>query len=269
MRHCSLRMFAVFVVVLALTGCGFFSRTALKPSRPGQKPAVVRSAAKQLSRMGYTIQAGAFSQVKNAVRLTESLRKEGLDAYYFRHQTEVYKVRLGDFRTEKEARQRAESLKSGGVIEAYYIVSPREYAAAREQEYGTDYIRENLVETAENFLGLPYLWGGTGPEDGFDCSGLTMAVYRHNGLVLPRSSREQSEAGAPVDFDQLRKGDLVFFAIKDGKKVSHVGIYTGDGRFIHAPGRGKVICAESMRSGYFSQRYAGARTYLSVSGPGD
>ena len=264
MRHGLVRIFTVCVLVLSVLGCGILPRSTWKPAPPPEPKQAAKPAAKPLSRMGFTIQAGAFSNVKNAARLTDALRKQGLDAYYFKHDSQIYKVRFGNFPTDTAARKRADSLQHAGVINEYYIVNPRDFTASHQQEYGTDYLREKLVATAETYLGVPYLWGGTNREDGLDCSGLTMAVYQHNGLVLPRSSLEQSEAGLPVERDELRKGDLIFFSIQDAEKISHVGVYTGDGQFIHAPSRGKVICRESLANGYFAKRYAGGRTYLSV-----
>ncbi|GAJ19868.1 unnamed protein product, partial [marine sediment metagenome] len=109
---------------------------------------------------------------------------------------------------------------------------------------------------------FPYQWGGSSVDDGFDCSGLAMAVYQLNGLNLPRSSKEQYRAGIPIKQSQLKKGDLIFFATSRGKKVSHVGIYTGDNKFIHAPRKGKRIRTDSLSNRYFEARYAGAKTYL-------
>ena len=117
------------------------------------------------------------------------------------------------------------------------------------------------LETARKMLGVPYRYGGTDPH-GFDCSGLTMVVYRINGLNLPRSSRQQWKAGKPIGRRQLQKGDLVFFATARGNKVSHVGIYAGGNKFLHAPGRGRRIQTSSLSSKYYSARYVGARSYL-------
>jgi cell wall-associated NlpC family hydrolase len=89
-----------------------------------------------------------------------------------------------------------------------------------------------------------------------------MVVYRLNGLDLPRSSRQQWQVGKRINRRQLQKGDLVFFATSGGKRVSHVGIYTGDGKFLHAPRRGSRIKTSSLSSHYFKTRYVGARTYL-------
>jgi cell wall-associated NlpC family hydrolase len=88
-----------------------------------------------------------------------------------------------------------------------------------------------------------------------------MAAYRLNGLDLPRSSAEQYEKGEPVDRGDLEKGDLVFFSGAGGK-INHVGIYAGDGRFVHAPGRGKTVRYDSLDLPYFRDTYRGARSYV-------
>jgi hypothetical protein len=229
--------------------------TAPPPIRPTPSP-------KELPQLGFTIQVGAFSVVGNAVRLTKSLNRQNLGAFYFLHPSGLYKVRFGDFLTKEDARQRAEKLVSAGVIEEFYIASPEEYPVAKSMVLGKVYLRNEIVSTARSFLDLPYSWGGTSPEEGFDCSGLTMAVYDLNGLKLPRSSKDQFSAGTPIYRNQLLKGDLVFFATSQGKKVTHVGIYTGDGQFIHAPGKDKRIRYDSLLSGYFKSHFLGARTYL-------
>ena len=223
------------------------------------KPRVVK---KELARMGYSIQTGAFSKAENAARFTEDLKQRGLDATYFVAKTGLYKVRFGNYAKREDAVSVAEILKSMGVIEDFYIVNPEDYAVAKSDTRGEDYLRQELVKAAMSFIGVPYLWGGTSAEDGFDCSGLTMTVYQLNGLNLPRTSSDQFNAGGAIDRSDLEKGDLVFFATSGRKKVSHVGIYIGDGRFIHAPRRGKKICVESLSNEYFNKRFLGARSYL-------
>jgi cell wall-associated NlpC family hydrolase len=89
-----------------------------------------------------------------------------------------------------------------------------------------------------------------------------MTVYQLNGLDLPRSTREQYETGTPVERNDLLKGDLVFFTTSGKGKVAHVGVYVGDGRFIHAPGRGKNIRVDYLSRSYYKKRYLGGRTYI-------
>ena len=212
--------------------------------------------------MGYSIQVGAFANLDNAVRLSEALESRGLNAYYFVHKTGLYKVRFGDFPSKESARRKAESIRAAGIIDRYYIVSPGDYADMKSRKYRGSYLRDEIVKTAERFIGVPYRWGGSSADEGFDCSGLTMTVYRLNGLNLPRSSREQYRAGTPISQSKLSQGDLVFFATSGGRRVSHVGLYAGGGKFIHAPKKGKRIRTESLSNSYFRSRYVGARTYL-------
>ncbi len=244
------------VALLFLVGGG----CATKPPSPPKPPPALPG--KEVPRMGYSIQVGAFTTVDNAIRLTESLERQGMSAYYFHHKSGLFKVRFGDYATREAARMKAEALVQAGVFTEYYIVSPEDYALARVRLYGESTVRNEIVETAERFIGLPYQWGGSSAEEGFDCSGLTMAVYQLNGLNLPRSSRDQYSIGDPVGRTELAKGDLVFFATKGREKVSHVGVYAGDDRFIHAPGKGKTIRVDSLAGRYFVARYMGARKYL-------
>jgi peptidoglycan DL-endopeptidase CwlO len=108
------------------------------------------------------------------------------------------------------------------------------------------------VAIAEQYLGVPYVWGGASPS-GFDCSGLTMYVYAQLGVSLPHNAAAQYGMGTAVPRDALEPGDLVFF---DG--LGHVGIYVGGGSFIHAPHTGTVVQISSM-SGWYSSNYVGAR----------
>ena len=226
---------------------------------PPTKPLPAKEA---LARTGYTVQVGAFTVLDNARRLTHELSHKGLNTYYFRHESGLYKVRFGDFPSSEAAQQKAESLLSDSVIKDYFIVRPEDYAVSKQNLLGEDYLRDNLIATAESFIGVEYSWGGSSNDDGFDCSGLTMAVYQMNGLNLPRTSKEQYDAGAAVGKDQMMKGDLVFFVTSQSQKISHVGIYIGNEAFIHAPGKNKKIRKDSLVDSYFRNRFAGARNYL-------
>ena len=241
-------------LLMPIAGCG---------ERPPVPPVPLQAVSeRRLATIGYSIQAGAFTNLDNAVRLVEGLEGKGLNAYYFVHESGLYKVRFGNFPSKQSAQEQAESLRAAGTIDEYYIVSPDDYAAVKERAYGHKYLRFKLVETAERFIGVPYRWGGSSPDAGFDCSGLTMTVYHLNGLNLPRSSKEQVRTGVRIKRSQLSRGDLVFFATSGGGTVSHVGIYVGRNRFIHAPGRGKKIRIDSLSKRYYKSRYAGARTYI-------
>jgi cell wall-associated NlpC family hydrolase len=122
---------------------------------------------------------------------------------------------------------------------------------------------ETIAATALSFLGAPYESGGTGP-DGFDCSGFVQYVYSSAGVALPRSVREQLDVGVPVERD-VRAGDLVFFAI-DGRGVSHVGIATSAGAFVHAPSSRGVVREERLDAPYWATRLVAVRRVI-VSDP--
>jgi cell wall-associated NlpC family hydrolase len=117
------------------------------------------------------------------------------------------------------------------------------------------------VLAAMNYLGVPYQRGGNSADSGFDCSGFTRYIFEHSlGLLLPRRSEQQAhEAGLKnVAREELRPGDLVFFNTLR-RAFSHVGIYIGEGRFIHSPRAGGVVRIEDMRQAYWAQRFDGAR----------
>jgi cell wall-associated NlpC family hydrolase len=115
------------------------------------------------------------------------------------------------------------------------------------------------MQSALALLGTPYRWGGNDPDRGLDCSGLVGYVFRSTlGLDLPRVSRDLARAGQPIlSRSQITPGDLVFFGRRG--RVSHVGIYLGDGRFLHAPRRGEDVRIDDFNSRYWQARYLGAR----------
>jgi cell wall-associated NlpC family hydrolase len=115
-----------------------------------------------------------------------------------------------------------------------------------------------IVNIAKEYLGVPYRYGGKNPKEGFDCSGFTGFVYREAGYgELARSADGQYDTLHPVSPPQ--PGDLLFFKIK-GDRISHVGIYAGDLKFIHAPRTGKSVSYADLRNPYWKKRYAGARS---------
>lgn len=113
-----------------------------------------------------------------------------------------------------------------------------------------------VVNYAYKFLGKPYVYGATGP-NAFDCSGLTQYVYNKCGADLSRTTYTQVKQGIRVDRHNLKSGDLVFFNTQGS--LSHVGIYIGSGKFIHAPRSGKPVMISSLDEGYYRDRYETAR----------
>jgi cell wall-associated NlpC family hydrolase len=119
----------------------------------------------------------------------------------------------------------------------------------------------DLVLASMNFLGVPYRYGGNSPDTGFDCSGFTRHVFENTlGLVLPRRAEDQARNAGLQDVNrsELKPGDLVFFNTLR-RTFSHVGIYVGDDKFIHAPRRGSVVRVDDMRVAYWTKRFDGAR----------
>lgn len=120
--------------------------------------------------------------------------------------------------------------------------------------------RSKLSEELAKEMGKPYKWGGNGPNS-YDCSGLVKVVFDRIGITLPRVSRQQALVGTWIAKSDLEYGDLVFFA-KDGKVVSHVGIYVGNGDFVHAPQTGDVVKKSTLMSGYYERTYYSARRVI-------
>jgi cell wall-associated NlpC family hydrolase len=246
------------LILLLVGGCS----GPQPPALGDRTPPPAASPQPALQSLGYSIQVGAFANPENATRLAALLESRGIDAYSFFHESGLYKVRFGDHASYAAARAEAENLQRLGMIDGFFIVLPEDNAAERIRRSGRGDLRQELAATALRFIGVPYNWGGTTADSGFDCSGLTMVTYRLNGLKLPRVSRDQYAAGRPVAVAELQKGDLVFFATGGGTRVSHVGLYIGNGRFVHAPRRGKSVLVTSLDNSYYRKTFVGARTYL-------
>lgn len=118
---------------------------------------------------------------------------------------------------------------------------------------------QDLILKGLELVGIKYRRGGTDPDNGLDCSGFVQVVFKDAiGLLLPRTAHEQSEVGNVIDKNELKAGDLVFFNTMR-RAFSHVGIYLGDNRFMHAPRSGAEIRVEDMSQSYWTKRYNGAR----------
>ena len=122
-----------------------------------------------------------------------------------------------------------------------------------------------LVVTAMSFLGVPYKRGGNTFETGFDCSGFVRSIYQQTvGLILPRKAEQQAAATQQIEKSELQPGDLVFFNTLR-RNFSHVGIYVGEGKFIHSPSAGSEVRVEDMQKAYWAHRFDGARRVNSLS----
>ena len=152
------------------------------------------------------------------------------------------------------------------VSEARRLVAEAQPAADKAEDKPALGSRiQSVLQRALTLLGTPYRWGGTGT-DGFDCSGLVGYVFRSTlGIELPRVSVDMARSGQQVaDRALLAPGDLVFFARRAGGKVDHVGIYLGEGQFVHAPRTGKAVEVSSLDNGYWSNRYIQARRVAGI-----
>lgn len=125
---------------------------------------------------------------------------------------------------------------------------------------------DRLLGLAGQFVGAPYRYGGSTP-DGFDCSGLVVRAHELAGIVVPRTALEQHAVAQPVPEAALQPGDLVFFASPRGP-VDHVGIYAGEGRFLHAPRSGRPVGYDRLDDDWFATRFVGAGRFWTAPPPG-
>ena len=156
------------------------------------------------------------------------------------------------------------SFQSDRGLDADGLVGPSTYSALMgrsmpEVSRGSNYISRRVVASSMNYIGVPYVFGGTSPS-GFDCSGYVRYVFASAGIYLPRTADAQYEVGMPISSSELVPGDLVFFSTYE-YGPSHVGIYLGDGSFINASSS-RGVAIDSLYSGYWGSCYIGARRVL-------
>lgn len=150
-----------------------------------------------------------------------------------------------------------------GYVSSDYLITTKDTVSSRGDDTvaASSSVGQQIVAYAKKFLGVPYSWGGNGP-NAFDCSGFTKYVYAHFGVTLNRTATAQLSNGSAVSKSQLQPGDLVFFRANTSKPVSHVGIYIGGGQFIHASTNTYSVKIDNLNSGYYSGVYVYGRHIL-------
>jgi len=147
-----------------------------------------------------------------------------------------------------------ELLDGGGIFVAPGDLSALETAMTT---LASDETARKAVDYARDMVGKPYKYAGDSPA-GFDCSGLVRYSYSKAGIQMPRDTRSQRSVSVPVSLKNLREGDLLFFD-QEGKKASHVGMYIGNGRFVHAPSSGGKVRTDSLKAEFWKKHFVDAR----------
>ena len=148
-----------------------------------------------------------------------------------------------------------------GYVSSDYIATCKDSTGLRADSTASDVLGNQIIAYAEQFLGVPYVWGGNGPKS-FDCSGFTKYVMNHFGYEINRTASAQSTNGVSISRSELQPGDLVFFhTFSSYVYITHVGIYAGNGQFIHASSTNGITYS-SMYSDYYSDAYVCARRII-------
>jgi peptidoglycan DL-endopeptidase CwlO len=197
-----------------------------------------------------TQKASIEGQLAERQQLYESVKSEiaEMEAAERRRQAEL----AAQARAREEAAQLAAQ-----AAAAQSAAQPTYYEPASVPVYDEDLPSARyggVVGIALQYLGVPYVWGGSSPSTGFDCSGFVMYVYAQVGVSLPHHAASQWNLGTYVPRDQLAPGDLVFF-----NGLSHMGLYIGDGQFVHAPHTGDVVKISSLYDSWYSSTWYGAK----------
>ncbi len=185
---------------------------------------------------------------RNNPALTQNTKEYSYQAFY----SELQQQKILALKAEIASRQKGQSLqKTSKTYQAN-----NSYCFSNENQ-------NSLIKDAKNYKGGRYVWGGTNPK-GFDCSGYVQYLYGKHGIKLPRTALAQSKVGFSVDTNYLKQGDLLFF-LTDKKRnipITHVGIYVGNGQFIHAASKDRGIIISPLNSGSYAETFVSAKRVL-------
>jgi len=202
--------------------------------------------------------AGMISSTSVAQAATLTIGSSGAEIRTLQSelQTLNYSVGSVDGIYGSTTRVAVQAFQTDSHLPADGIVGPQTQEALTKSYKSSQQITALIINSAKAFIGVPYVWGGTTPA-GFDCSGFTQYLFASQKIMLPRMSLDQYGVGTPVDFNNLIPGDLVFFNLTSGTKVSHVGIYIGNGDFISATSSKGIAINEFTP--YWANAYVGAK----------
>ncbi|MGB8957198.1 MAG: C40 family peptidase [Tumebacillaceae bacterium] len=155
---------------------------------------------------------------------------------------------------------RADQNDQGPDARMQYLLASRSIHMEKYAELEKKRIGRQVANIALRYVGTPYVWGGTTPR-GFDCSGFTQYVLSQSGIIVPRNSYDQYHVGKPVQQAELQPGDLLFFTTY-AAGPSHLGIYIGEGKFVHALNQNTGVITSALDSDYYKNRYLGAKRVL-------
>lgn len=259
-----------------------------KPEETTQTPEEKEPEVKPLSKIGYVSASGlkvrkgptTSSEEIDSIALNDKVTITGeVDGWYqINHNGEIGYV-SGKYISDtkiKETTSRSgvdRTNKNTTSVETEEIVEETELEQEKQAEEqvlqeeiqeneANSSIGEEIVEFAKQYIGYKYISGGSSPAKGFDCSGFTSYVYSNFGINLSRTSKGQNSNGVAVKKSNLAPGDIVIFRNQGNSAIGHVGIYIGNGNFIHAANRKEGVTITSLSSSYYAKRYVGARRVI-------
>jgi peptidoglycan DL-endopeptidase LytE len=254
-------LFSAIAIMLG-TLCGFSKETSQPKSQPKLKQAergkIVRKnnlSGSYIVRKGDSLLriASDYGITVKALKLANNLKSNSIQV--------GQKLQIPELLEDSAQIAESKQLKSYPTLNAMPQSQISQEAAIEDNDSEDQSVRSRLVQAGFQFLGVRYRLGSISEQSGIDCSGLVKSVFSKFNIELPRTSREQYQQGEKVDRNDLQKGDLVFFS-SGGKRPTHVGIYVGDNKFLHAAQKAKRVIVSDLNKIWYSMRYIGARRII-------